>query len=263
MERFSRTLAASSPPVRREIKPRQAIVVGVVIIVLAFAGAAYIFATGQGPFFRPPNLLANGGFSAGNIQGWQSVPPYLPTVESSVVASGSSYAARFQTPTNNASVSGPCLTLGISCGLLNVSTIYQTINNLTVTGNTGFSFAAYPAFQYPSAFQVTLEFGLSPSAANRTGYGNVLVYYLVLASSQQCSTYSSDLLRRAPAGDAASAHCLSAPQGTWTSFSRGLVSDLPSRISAPDLARSTMTISVSFAGAGPNDKVYVDSINLS
>ncbi len=263
MERFSRTLPASAPPVQRGIRPRTAIIVAVVIIVLAVAGIEYIFVTGEGPFFRPPNLLANGGFHSGDLQGWQSVPPYLPAVESSVVARGSSYAARFQTPTNNASVSGPCLTLGTRCGLLNVSTIYQTIGNLTVAGNSRFSLAVNPSFQYPSAFQVTLEFGLSPSAANRTGYSDVFVYYLVLASSQQCSTYSGYLLSSVPAGATAAAHCLSAPQGAWTSFSRGLVSDLPSGISRPDLARSTMTISVSFAGAGPTDEIYVDALYLS
>jgi hypothetical protein len=231
------------------------------VIAVLVAGAGYVLVADSGSAARP-NLLANGGFETGDLQGWQTVPPYLPAVESSIVAQGSSYAARFQTPTNDANVSSPCLTFGEGCGLLNVSTIYQSVNNLTVSGGARFSFAVYPAFQYPSAFQVALEFGLSPSAAGQAGYSDVLVYYLVLASPQQCSTYSAHLLSSRPSGTSAATHCLSAPQGSWTLLSRDIASDLPSGITPSELESSMLTLSVSFAGASATDEVYVGSLYL-
>ena len=196
--RASSALGPAVGHAKKRITRRRAVAAAIIIAVLV-VGTGYILITDSGSSARP-NLLANGGFEAGDLRGWQTVPPYLPTVESSIVAKGSSYAARFQTP-NDANVSSPCLTVGEGCGLLNTSTIYQNVYNLTGSGGTGFSFAVYPAFQYPSAFQLTLEFGLSPSAAARTGYSDVLVYYLVLASPQQCSSYSSDLLKVPSIGD--------------------------------------------------------------
>lgn len=250
----------AASPVPKGANRSRAIVAVIIIVVLAIGGIGYVVLTGSAA--RPPNLLANGGFETGSLQGWQTVPPYVPVVESSTVAKGSSYAARFQTPTNDANVSSPCLTVGTGCGLLNTSTIYQSVYNLTVSKSTGFSLAVYPAFQYPSAFQVALEFGLSPAAARQTGYGDVLVYYLVLASPQQCSTYSNDLLRSRPAGTSAATHCLSAQPGVWTPFDRDMASDLPSGISPSQLDGSMLTLSVSFAGAGATDEAYIGSLYL-
>jgi hypothetical protein len=240
---------------------RRRAVAAVAIIAVLVVGTAYVLVADSGSSARP-NLLANGGFEAGDLGGWQTVPPYLPAVESSIVAKGASYAARFQTPTNDANVSSPCLTVGEGCGLLNTSTIYQNVYNLTASGRTGFSFAVYPAFQYPSAFQVTLEFGLSPSASGQAGYSDVLVYYLVVASPQQCSSYGNDLLRSRPSGTSAATHCLSALQGSWTLFDRDVASDLPSGISPSELDGSMLTLSASFAGAGATDEVYVGSLYL-
>jgi hypothetical protein len=247
-------------PVEKGVMRGRAVVAVFVIVVVAIGGIAYVVVTDSAA--RPPNLFANGGFERGNLQGWQTVPPYLPTVESSIVAKGSSHAARFQTPTNDPRLSSPCLTVGVGCGVLNTSTIYQNVYNLTVSGGTRFSFAVYPAFQYPSAFQMALEFGLSPSAATRAGYSDVLVYYLVLASPQQCSTYSSDLLRTRPPATSAATQCLSAQQGSWTLFDRKIASDLPSGIIPSELDGSMMTLSVSFAGANATDEAYVGSLYL-
>ena len=261
-------LAGSEPPptpsaaslLQKGVTRGRAVVAAVVIVVLAIGGIGYVVVTDSASPARPPSLFANGGFETGNLQGWQTVPPYLPTVESSIVAEGSSYAARFQTPTNDPQLSSPCLTVGVGCGLLNTSTIYQNVYNLTVSEGTGFSFAVYPAFQYPSAFQVALEFGLSPSAVGKTGYSDVLVYYLVLASPQQCSTYSNDLLKSRPLGTSAATHCLSTQQGGWTPFNRDIASDLPSGISPSELDGSMLTLSVSFAGANATDEAYVGSL---
>jgi hypothetical protein len=251
---------SAASPIQKGGTRGRAVVAIVVILVLVIGGIAFVVTDLSAA--RPPNLFANGGFQTGNLQGWQTVPPYLPTVESSMVEKGSSHAARFQTPTNDPTLSSPCLTVGVGCGVLNTSTIYQNVYNLTVSQGTGFSFAVYPAFQFPSAFQMALEFGLSPAAATRTGYSNVLVYYLVLASPQQCSTYSSDLLRSRPPATSASTYCLSTPQGSWTPFKRDIASDLPSGISPSELDGSMLTLSVSFAGASGTDEVYVGSLYL-
>jgi hypothetical protein len=253
---------SAASPVQKGVMRGRAVVAAFVIVVLAIGGIAYVVVTDSASAARPPNLFANGGFETGNLQGWQTVPPYLPIVESSIVAKGSTHAARFQTPTNDPSLSSPCLTVGVGCGVLNTSTIYQNVYNLTVSEGTRFSFAVYPAFAYPSAFQMALEFGLSPSAARQTGYSDVLVYYLVLASPQQCSTYSSDLLTSRPPGTSAAAQCLSTRQGSWTLFDRDIAPDLPSGISPSELDGSMLTLSVSFAGAGATDEVYVGSLYL-
>ena len=253
--------SAASPVQKGGSTRGRAVLAVLVILVLVIGGIAYVVVADSSAA-RPPNLFANGGFETGNLQGWKTVPPYLPTVESSTVPKGSSHAARFQTPTNDPRLSSPCLTVGVGCALLNTSTIYQNVYNLTVSQSTSFSFAVYPAFQFPSAFQMSLEFGLSPSAATRTGYSDVLVYYLVLASPPQCSTYSSDLLRSRPPGTSAATHCLSTLQGSWTPFERDVASDLPPGISPSDLDGSMLTLSVSFAGAGATDEVYVGSLYL-
>ena len=258
--RASSALGPAAGPVTKRITRRRAAVAAAIIVVLV-VGAGYVLVADSGSFPRP-NLFTNGDFGTGDLQGWQTVPPYLPTVESSIVAKGSSYAARFQTPTNDANASSPCMTVGEGCGILNVSTIYQNVNNLTLSEGATLSFALYPAFQYPSAFQVALEFGLSPSAAGQAGYSDVLVYYLVLVSPQQCSTYSGHLLSARPQGTSAAAHCLSAPQGVWTVFDRGMASDMPSGISPSELDGSMLTLSVSFAGANPTDEAYVGSLYL-
>jgi hypothetical protein len=266
-EGFSHAFRASSAPgpaanqVKKRITIRWAVAAAAVIIVLVVGGAAYVLIADSGSSAKP-NLLANGAFETGDLQGWQTVPPYLPTVESSVVEQASSFDARFQTPTNDANVSSPCLTVGEGCGRLNVSTIYQNVYNLTLSGGARFSFAVYPAFQYPSAFQMALEFGLSPAAAARAGYSDVLLYYLVLASPQQCSTYGNDLLSSRPPATSAATHCLSAPQGGWTLFNRAVSPDLPSGISLSELDGSMMTLSVSFAGASPTDETYAGSFNF-
>lgn len=252
------TPSAAGPVQNRVPRSRAVVAVVIIVVVLAIGGIGYVVYTDSAA--RSPNLLANGGFETGNLQGWQTVPPYVPTVESSTAARGSSFAARFQTPTNDANVSSPCLTVGVGCSLLNTSTIYQSVYNLTVSKSTVFSLAVYPAFRYPSAFQVALEFGLSPSAARQTGYSDVLVYYLVLASPQQCSTYSSDLLKSRPPEAAAATHCLSAQQGGWTLFGRDMASDLPPGVSPSQLDGSMLTLSVSFAGAGATDEAYVGTL---
>jgi len=269
-EGFLKTFRASSeppPPTPSAASPVQkgatrgrAVVAAVVIVILVIGGIAYVVVTDSAT--APSNLFANGGFETGNLRGWQTVPPYLPAVESSIVAKGSSYAARFQTPTNDPRLSSPCLTVGVGCGILNTSTIYQNVYNLTASEGTRFSFAVYPAFQYPSAFQVTLEFGLSPSAVGQTGYSDILVYYLVLASPQQCSTYGSDLLSSRPPGTSAATHCLSTRQGSWTLFNGDIAPDLPSGISPSELDGSMLTLSVSFAGANATDEAYVGSLYL-
>ncbi|MGH9920846.1 MAG: hypothetical protein ACRD6W_18500, partial [Nitrososphaerales archaeon] len=86
--------------------------------------------------------------------------------------------------------------------------------------------------------------------------------YLLRVSPQQCSTYGDHLLSSRPSGTSAAAHCLSAPQGSWTTFSRDMASDLPSGISPSELNNSMLTLSVSFAGANPTDEVYVGSLYL-
>jgi hypothetical protein len=263
LQRF-RASSAPGPavgPGKKRITRRRAAVAAAAIVAVLVVGAGYVLVADSGSS-AGPNLFANGGFETGDLGGWQTVPPYLPTVGSSTVPNGSSYAARFQTPTNDANASSPCLTAGEDCGIMNISTIYQNIYNLTPSRGTTFSLAVYPAFQYPSVFQVALEFGLSPSAAGQAGYSYVLVYYLVLASPQQCSTYSAHLLNTLPQGTSAAAHCLSAPQGSWTLFNRDMASDLPSGIGPSELDGSMMTLSVSFAGANATDEVYVGSLYL-
>ena len=231
----------------------------VIIVVLVVGGVTYVLLDGS-TSSKSANLLANAGFETGDLRGWQTLPTYPPAIESTIVPGGASHAARFQTPTNDPAVSGPCLTSGSQCGLLNVSTIYQNINNFTLSQGAKFSLAVDPAFQYPSAFQVTLEFGLSPSAVSQTGHSDVFVYYLVLASSQQCTTYSGYLVRSSPSGTTAAVHCLTAPIGTWTSVSRQIGSDLPSGVTASELNGSQVTLSVSFAGASPTDQVYLGAL---
>ncbi len=245
---------------KKRITRRRAAAAAAIVAALV-VGAGYVLVA-DSDSSASANLFANGGFGTGDLRGWQTVPPYLPAVESSIVAKGSSYAARFQTPTNDAKASSPCMTSGEDCGILNVSTIYQNVNDFTPSRGTTFSLAVYPAFQYPSIFQVALEFGLSPSAAGQAGYSDVLVYYLALASPQQCSTYGNHLLSSRPQGTSAVTHCLSARQGGWTIFNRDMASDLPSEISTSELDGSLLTLSVSFAGASATDEVYVSSLYL-
>jgi hypothetical protein len=255
----------SGGPPRKKFTGGKRIIAVILVVVMVGGIIGYALTRGSASSpERPVNLLTNGGFETGNLQGWQTVPPHLPTVESSVVENGSSsYAARFQTPTNDAKVSSPCLIGGVGCGSLNASTIYQNVYNVTVSEDAKFSLAVYPMFQYPSAFQVALEFGLS-SATSRANSTDVIIYYLVLASPQQCVSYSQDLVNAvARATSAAAAHCLAARQGNWTLVSRDLATDLPSGIGPSDLRGSLLTVSISFAGAGSTDVVYVDSLFLA
>ena len=92
---FLRTSRASSAPgpaadhVKNGTTRRRALYAAIVIAVIVVGGAGYVLIadSGWGSSARP-NRFANGAFEAGDLQGWQAVPPYLPTVESSNVAKG-------------------------------------------------------------------------------------------------------------------------------------------------------------------------------
>jgi hypothetical protein len=249
----------STRSARKGIARDWALPAAVLIIALEIGGLAYVLTDSSSP---RPDILLNGGFGTGTLQAWQSVPPYLPIIETSLVPRGSTHAARFQTPTNEPSVSGPCLEGGKDCSLLNVSTIYQTVNNATITAGTRFSMAVYPAFQSPSAFQVTLEFGLTQAEASRAGYSDVLVYYVVTANAQQCTNDTGYLVRTGISGTIGAAHCISAPQAAWTYVDRSVAADLPSGITASELDDSIITMSVSFSGASPTDQMCAGSLDL-
>jgi len=249
------TLPGSVPPKASRRKLAAGALIVIVVVVGALTG--YVLEV-RGS--SSPDLLTNGGFETG-LQGWAYDRPPLPTIESSVVHGGS-YAALFQTPTNDPQTTSPCLLHGEGCAQMNTSTIFQEVSNVTVSGGTRFSMAVDPMFQYPSGLQVSLEFGLSSTAKARTNSTAVILFYEIDASSQQCANYSQAIVNSSARATRVAVHCLAAPQGSWTMLSRHVSSDLPSGVDASELDNSLLIMSVSFAGAGPNDLVYVDSIHF-
>ena len=235
---------------RNSLKRKQAIAAAILIVVaigaigLALAPSS---TTGDG------NLLTNGGFEAGNLQGWQNGGLLVPSVESTIVKNGT-YAARFET-TSNGNALSQCTLHALECGLLNSSTISQAVSGFSVSPNTTLSIALYPKFQNLSTFQMTLDFSRSSLQSPK----DVIIYYIVSASSEQCNTYSQLLVN---ASHYARAFCLSAQQGEWTVITRNIPSDIPPAISPSDLKGSTLTLSLSFAGGNSTDTTYVDSVYL-
>ena len=199
------------------------------------------------------NLLSNGGFETGNLQGWGSLNGLLPTVEQTNTYR-SAYDLRFQTPANGQNLV-QCTDFSLGCGSINVSTIYQKLVITSASRATNFSIAINPQFQYPAGLQITLAFALpaDPDAQNAT------IYYVFYQSTQQCQAYSKIVL----SGNSfhKTFFCLTIPQGQWSLMERSLAQDLASNIISPAyLDGSTLTLSVSFAGGNSTDSAYVGSV---
>ncbi len=240
------------------MKPRRLVAAAVLLVVL-LAAVGYVStndsaspsaassSTGDG------DLLTNGGFESGNLQGWQTGNALIPTVESKVV-NGSSYAADFRTTGNGLALS-QCTLHALECSLVNSSTISQQVPGFSISPSSRLSAAVYPAFQSPSVFQITLDF--TPSS--QQGSQDVVIYYIFYASAGQCATYSQLLVN---ATQHARAFCLPAQQGGWTVVTRSIAGDLPSALSPSYLSGASLTLSLSFAGGNSNDTSFVDSIFL-
>ncbi|MDA4117558.1 MAG: hypothetical protein OK455_04360 [Thaumarchaeota archaeon] len=238
------------------MRARRSIAV-VILVVVFLAGIGYVLtndlASSSAASSRSAggNLLTNGGFESGNLQGWQT-SNLLPTVESTIV-NGSTYAAMFETTSNGLTLS-QCTMHALKCQLLNSSTISQAVSGVSISPSTRLSIALYSSFQSPSLFQVTLD--LSPSSQHSH---EVIIYYIFYASSEQCDTYSQLLVN---ASQFARAFCLSAQQGEWNAITRNISNDIPSSLSTSDLSGSSLTLSLSFSGGNSTDTTYVDSVYL-
>jgi hypothetical protein len=236
------------------MRTRQSIAAAaLIVVVLAGIGLVFTNSLASSSKTESGNHLTNGGFETGNLQGWQNVNLLLPSMESTVVKNGT-YAVRFET-TRNGIVLSQCTLHALECNLLNSSTISQDVSGFSISPSTQFSIALYPLFQYPSTFQVTLDFALS----SRQNSPDVTIYYIFHASSEQCDTYSQLLVN---ASQYARAFCLSAQQGEWTVITRSISNDIPSTLSPSDLSGSSLTLSLSFAGGNSTDTTYVDSVYL-
>jgi hypothetical protein len=233
--------------------------VAFVLLLVLLAVVGYAFTNGLAPSSASSsstgdgNLLANGGFESGNLEGWQTGNVLVPTVESTVV-NGSNYAADFETTSNGLALS-QCTLHALECSLLNSSTISQAVPRFSLSQSSMLSVAVYPSFQSPSVFQIALDF--APSS--QQGSQDVVIYYIFYASSEQCDTYSQLLVN---ATQHARAFCLPAQQGEWTVVTRSISNDIPSGLSPSYLSGASLTLSLSFAGGYPNDTAYVDSIYI-
>jgi hypothetical protein len=237
------------------VRRTRAIVAAIIIVVVVVGGIGLASTPSLAPSPRTEggNLLINGGFETGDLQGWRNNSLLLPSVESAIVNNGT-HAARFET-TSNGNALSQCTLHALECALLNSSTISQDVSGVSISPNTTLSFALYPLFQYPSTFQVALDFGLSSLQNSK----EVTIYYIFYASSDQCDTYSRLLVN---SSQYARAYCLSAQQGEWTVITRNLSNDIPSTLTPSDFRGSSLTISLSFAGGNSTDTAYVDSIFL-
>jgi hypothetical protein len=239
------------------MRARRSIAV-VILVVVFLAGIGYVLtndlasSSAASSGSADGNLLTNGGFESGNLQGWQTLNLH-PTVESMIV-NGSKYAAMFETTSNGLALS-QCTMHALKCQLLNSSTISQAVSGVSISPSTRLSIALYSSFQSPSLFQVTLDF--SPSSQQNSH--EVIIYYIFYASSEQCDTYSQLLVN---ASQFARAFCLSAQQGGWTAITRNISNDIPSSLSTSDLSGSSLTLSLSFSGGNSTDTTYVDSVYL-
>jgi hypothetical protein len=233
---------------------RMQAIAAAVFIVVAVAGIGLVLtrSSTSSSTTENGNLLTNGGFETGSLRGWDNGGLLVPTVESTIVKNGT-YAARFQT-TSNGNALSQCTLHALQCGLLNSSTISQTVSGFSLSPNTTLSIALYPTFQNLSIFQITLDF----SRSSQRNSQDVTIYYIVSASSEQCNAYSQLLVN---GSHYARAFCLSAQQGGWTVIARNISSDIPSAISPLDLG-SSLTLSLSFAGGNSTDTTYVDSVYL-
>lgn len=223
----------------------------VLVIAVVAAAVAFALSSSPAPSTRKGSFLTNDGFETGDLSGWKTAGPLVPTVESTIVNNGT-YAARFETP-GNGNALDQCALQALGCSTVNSSTISQDVSGLAVSPNTTVSIALYPSFQSPAMFQMTLDF-----APATLGSPDVTIYYIFAASSQQCNTYSELVVN---GSGTARAFCLSAPQGGWTVFTRSVMGDLPTTLKPSDLG-SAMTLSLSFAGGNSTDAAYVDSMSL-
>jgi hypothetical protein len=241
------------------MRQRRLIAAAIVLTVVLLAAIGYAFtnnltsSSSSSSSIGDGNLLANGGFESGNLQGWQTGNLLVPTVESTVV-NGSRYAASFVTTGNGLALS-QCTLHALECSLLNSSTISQAVSRFSLSPSSRLSVAVFPSFQSPSVFQIALDF--TPSS--QRGSQDVIIYYIFYASSEQCDAYSQLLVN---ATQHARAFCLPAQQGEWNAVNRNISNDIPSALSPSYLTGASLTLSLSFAGGNSNDTAYVDSIYL-
>lgn len=223
-----------------------------VIVVIAVAVAAVAIALTSNPSSGPKDeFLTNGEFETSDLRGWNTGKTLVPTVESTMVNNGT-YAARFET-TSNGNVLAECTQQALDCAAVNSSTISQDISGFSLSPNSSLSIALYPAFQYPSIFQVTLDF-----APSSPGSPDITVYYVFSASPAQCDAYAQLLVN---ASATSRTLCLTLQQGTWNVVTRAISGDLPSSVTPSGLG-SSLTLSLSFAGGNSTDLIYVDSVSL-
>lgn len=234
---------------------RRTRVVAAAVLIVVLVGIGYVLTNDLTSSCKTANgnLLANGGFETGDLRCWQNGGLLVPTVESTTVKDGT-YAARFETTSNGDALS-QCTLHALECSLLNSSTISQDVSGLSLSSNSTLSIALHPVFQYPSTFQMTLDFGLS----SRQNSSDVMIYYIFHGSPGQCETYSQLLVN---GSRYARAFCLSAQLGEWTVITRTISTDIPPAIRLSDLSGSSLTLSLSFAGGNSTDTAYVDSVSI-